>query len=83
MPTASPTRTTCRISPPEAVDETEGCKGYSGASPSVMLWWCRTGGNVNADQLSAECLDELESRATWEASEYSLLRASGCCGCCS
>jgi len=32
---------------------------------------------VNADRFFVECLDELESRATWESSEYSLLRAAG------
>jgi hypothetical protein len=31
---------------------------------------------VNADRFFVKCLDELESRATWEASEYSLLRAA-------
>jgi hypothetical protein len=34
-------------------------------------------GIVDADRLFAECLTELESRATWEASEFALLRASG------
>jgi hypothetical protein len=32
---------------------------------------------MNVDRFFVECLDELESRATWESSEYSLLRAGG------
>jgi hypothetical protein len=31
---------------------------------------------MNVDRFFVECLDELESRATWESSEYSLLRAA-------